>query len=93
MRKGPTSVTTDELRRTEADQSSSRNCSTERPASRAIPPMVNALTGLWRGIVMIRWPLLITTCLPWRTIRNPAFSSARTASRWLTPGIFGTARP
>jgi hypothetical protein len=21
---------------------------------------------------MIRWPLLITTCLPWRTIRNPA---------------------
>lgn len=29
----------------------------------------------------VSWPLLMTMCLPWRTIRNPAFSSARTASR------------
>ena len=30
-------------------------------------------------------------CLPWRAMRKPAFSSARTARRWLTPGILGTA--
>jgi len=31
-----------------------RNSSTERPASRAIPPMVNALTGLLRGMTTMR---------------------------------------
>jgi hypothetical protein len=39
-------------------------------------PIVNAFTGLWRGIVMMRDPSVMTTCLPWRAIRNPAFSSA-----------------
>src|SRR6266480_1735386 len=29
-------------------------------------------------------------CFPSRAIRKPAFCNARTASRWLTPGIFGT---
>ena len=53
--------------------SSSRNCSTVRPASRTIPPMVNAFTGLWRGIVRIRPPLDITICFPWRTIWKPLF--------------------
>lgn len=45
------------------------------------PPMVNALTGLCRGMVTMRAPLLMTMCFPWRTIRKPAFSSARTACR------------
>jgi len=44
--------------------SSSRNCSTDSPASRAIPPMVNALTGLCRGMVTMRTPLLMTMCFP-----------------------------
>lgn len=34
------------------------------PASRAIPPIVKALTGLWRGIVTMRWPSVMTLCLP-----------------------------
>lgn len=37
---------------------------------------MNILTGLRRGMVTMRRPLLITMCLPWRTIRKPAFSSA-----------------
>src|SRR5437879_4212370 len=32
-------------------------------------------------------------CLPCRMIRNPAFSRARTASMWLTPGIRANAKP
>ena len=52
--------------------------------------MVNALTGLWRGIVRMRRPFDMTVCLPSRTILNPAFSRARTACRCGTPGIFGT---
>ena len=47
-------------------------------ASTTIPPM-NALTGLWRGIVTMRRPSDMTMCLPSRTTLNPAFSSARTA--------------
>lgn len=31
----------------------SRNCSTDNPASRAMPPIVKAFTGLWRGMVTI----------------------------------------
>ena len=41
-------------------QSSSRNSSGDRLASRAMPPIVKALTGLFRGIVTMRWPSLIT---------------------------------
>ena len=41
------------------EKSSSRS-----PASRTMPPIVNALTGLCRGIVMIRIPSVITMCLP-----------------------------
>jgi hypothetical protein len=73
--------------------SNSRNRSGVRPASRAIPPIVYALTGLCRGIVTILWPSVITTCFPWRAIRNPTFSSTRTASRCLTPGIRGIGYP
>jgi hypothetical protein len=73
-----------------SDYKSFLNCSTVKPASRAIPPIVNALTGLCRGIVRIRIPSDITICFPWRRIRKPAFSNALTASRWLTPGILGT---
>ena len=61
--------------------SNSRNCSTVSPASRTRPPIVNALTGLWRGMVSIRCPFVITMCLLWRAIQNPAFSKTRTASR------------
>src|SRR5947209_4425122 len=32
----------------------------------------------------------MTTCLLSLATRNPTFCSARTASRWLMPGIFGT---
>jgi len=71
-------------------QRSFLNCSTVNPASRAIPPIVKALTGLCRGMVTMRTPSDITICLPWRMMRKSAFWSARTASRWLTPGIFGT---
>jgi hypothetical protein len=56
-------------------QSISRNCRMVRPASRTIPPMVMALTGLWRGMVRIRDPLPMTACLPWRRTANPAYSS------------------
>ena len=59
-------------------QSSFRNCSTVSPASRIMPPMVKAFTGLWRGIVRMRRPSVITTCLSCRSIRNPTFSKART---------------
>lgn len=44
-----------------------------RPASRTMPPVVIALIGLWRGIVRIRTPSVITMCLPWRAMRKPAF--------------------
>jgi hypothetical protein len=37
-----------------------------------------------------RVPSVMTMCLAWRATRKPAFSRARTASRWLTPVIFGT---
>src|SRR5437870_11513480 len=33
-------------------------------------------------MVMKCEPSLMTMCLPWRTILNPAFSNARTARRW-----------
>src|SRR5207253_2201779 len=36
------------------------NFSTVRPESRTIPPIVYSLMGLWRGIVRIRLPSLIT---------------------------------
>jgi hypothetical protein len=49
------------------------------PASTTIPPIVNALTGLWRGMVRMCRPSDITTCFPSRTTLKPAFSSARTA--------------
>lgn len=61
-------------------QRNSRNHSGVSPASRAMPPMVNALIGLWRGMVTTRSPSVITMCLPCRAIRKPAFSSTRTAS-------------
>jgi hypothetical protein len=32
------------------------------------------------------FPLLMTMCLPCLIIRKPAFSRARTASKWLIPG-------
>ena len=75
------------------DDSNALNSSTVRPVSRTYPPSVNALTGLCRGIVTIRVPSVITICLLWRAMRNPAFCSARTAARWLTPGIRGNFRP
>jgi len=62
-------------------QSNLRNSSLVRPTSRTIPPIVRALTGLCRGMVTIREPSVITMCLPWRAIRNPAFFRALTASR------------
>lgn len=74
-------------------QSNALNCSMERPASFTIPPIVNALTGLWRGMVKSRSPLLMTMCLPCLTIRKPTFSRARTASRWLAPENFDTTMP
>jgi hypothetical protein len=67
--------------------SSRRNSSTDKPASRTIPHIVNAPTGLFLGMVKKRLPSVITMCFPWRKTRNPAFSSALTAARWLTPGI------
>src|SRR3989442_4618788 len=70
-----------------------RNSSTVSPASRTMPPIVYAFTGLCRGIVRMRTPSVITMCFPCRTTPNPAFSSARTASRWLTLGTFGTLSP
>lgn len=42
----------------------SRNCSNVKPASRTMPPIVIALIGLCRGIVRMRVPLPMTTCLP-----------------------------
>jgi hypothetical protein len=41
-----------------------RNSSGVKPASRTIPASVCALIGSCRGIVMIRRPSVITTCLP-----------------------------
>lgn len=62
-----------------------------RPASLAMPPMVKAFTGSWRGIVTIRAPSVITMCFaPSRAIVKPALRRARTAARCGTPGIFGT---
>jgi hypothetical protein len=54
--------------------SNSRNCSADRPASFAIPPIVSAFTGLCRGMVMKCVPSLMTMCLLCRTILNPAFA-------------------
>jgi len=71
-------------------QSNFLNCSIVKPASRTMPPIVYWLTGLLRGIVMIRVPSVITICLPRVAIVKPLFSKARTARRWLTPGSFGT---
>ncbi len=65
---------------TTRDYRSARNSSSVSPASRTMPPMVNAFTGLCRGIVMIRTPSVITMCLPCRATRKPAFCRARTAS-------------
>jgi hypothetical protein len=62
-------------------QSNLRNSSAVSPASCTIPPIVKAWIGLCRGIVTWRVPSLITICLPWRMIVNPAFSRARTAFR------------
>src|ERR1051325_11441027 len=45
-------------------QRSLLNCSTDRPASRAIPPFVNAFTGLCLGTVRIRMSSDITICFP-----------------------------
>ena len=72
--------------------SSFRNSSSLSPASRTMPPIVKALTGLWRGIVRMRASSVMTTCLPWRSTRKPAFSRALTACWWLMPGSFGTLR-
>jgi hypothetical protein len=48
-----------------------------RPASRMMPPIVKAFTGLCLGIVRNRTPSVMTACLPpCRAARNPAFSSA-----------------
>jgi len=66
-----------------------RKSSLVKPASRTMFPIVIALIGLCRGIVMIRVPSVITICLPWRATQKPAFSKARSASRWFTPGSFG----
>ena len=57
-----------------------------------MPPIVYALIGLWRGMVRMRKPSVITTCFPCRSTLKPAFSGARTACWWLMPGIFGTLR-
>ena len=35
-----------------------------------MPPMVKAFTGLWRGIVRMRWPSVMTVCLPCRAMRK-----------------------
>jgi len=64
------------------------NSSIVRPASRTMPPIVNALTGLARGIVRMRRPSDMTTCLPSRTTLKPAFSKARIAWRCGTPGAW-----
>ena len=45
-------------------QSRLRNCSIVKPASRTIPAMVSAYTGLCLGIVRIRTPSDMTTCFP-----------------------------
>jgi len=70
-----------------------RNSSSERPASRIIPAIVIALTGLFRGITTLRVPSVMMMCFPCRNTRKPAFCRARTASRWLTPGSLGIAKP
>ena len=63
------------------------------PASCTIPPIVYALTGLWRGMVTMRTPSDMTMCFPSRTTRKPAFLSAFTAARWFMPANFGTTIP
>ena len=57
----------------EATHNNARNCSIVRPASRTIPPIVIALTGLCRGIVRMREPFPITTCFPCLRTTNPTF--------------------
>lgn len=52
-----------------------------------------AFTGLCRGMLTTRVPSVLMRCLPRRATRKPIFSSARTASRWLTPGNLGMATP
>src|SRR5258706_6880132 len=47
--------------------------------------------GLCLGMDSVRRPLLMMMWLPWRATTKPAFCSARTASRWLTPAILTTA--
>lgn len=71
-------------------QSSFRNSSTVSPASRTMPAIVIAFTGLARGKVKMRRPSERTMCLPCRTILNPAFSRPRTACLCGIPGSFGT---
>jgi len=63
------------------DYNKSLNSSMLNPASRTIPAIVNELTGLARGIVIIRVPLVIVICLPWLAIQNPAFLKPLTAPR------------
>ena len=45
------------------------------------------MAGSCLGTVKMRVPFDMTMCSPWRAIANPAFCSARAASRWLTPEI------
>ena len=49
------------------------NRSGVNPTTLAICPIVMALTGLWRGMVTMRPPSLITICLPCRIILKPTF--------------------
>ncbi len=44
---------------------------------------------VWRGTVIIRFPSVMTMCLPCRATQKPAFSKARTALRWLIPANLG----
>lgn len=56
------------------------NSSSVSPLSCMMPPMVYALTGLFRGIVMKRVPSDMTMCfLPSLTIWKPHFFKPRTA--------------
>ena len=56
---------------------------------RTIPPMVNALIGLFLGTTTNREPFERTIWPLCRTILNPAFSKARMACRCETPGSLG----
>src|ERR1700733_13035563 len=61
-------------------QRSFRNSSIDNPALRIMEPSVNALIGLWRGMVMILSPSVIVVCFPCRAIQKPAFLKALIAS-------------